>query len=156
MNTLLKFILTASAAAAFFVSAPAAAQVNVNLPWIRASSQKSVPVYMQLEAHAAGDVVLIGATSPLATSVRIVGARGKPAARLAVAAGSSLVLKPGAPHLLLVGVRQAMLKGGHVPLTLSFEAPGGSPLSVDISAEIVGTRDKTAVDHEQHHHEHSH
>ncbi len=157
MSYLVKSILAASAAAALFASVPAAAQVNVNLPWIRATTQKSVPVYMQLEAHAGGEIVLTGATSPAAQSVRIITPRGRAASRLTVAAGAKRVLKPGAPHLLLIGVAQPMNKGGHVPLTLIFEVPGGTPLRVEISAEIVDAHDKTAVDHEhQHQHEHAH
>jgi periplasmic copper chaperone A len=146
------------AATLLFFSASAAAQVNVNLPWIRATTHKSAAVYLQLEAHAAGDVALKGATSPIATSVRIVAVPPAPSgvpARLEVAAGSSLVLKPGGPHLLLVGVRQQLKRGSHVPLTLTFEPANAPPRSVDISAEVVGPHDMTAVDHEkEHHHEH--
>lgn len=135
----------------FLACRPVAAQVNVNLPWVRATTQKSASVYMQLEAHAGAEVALTGAVSPIAKSVRII--RGRETQRLEVAPGSSLVLKPGAAHLLLLGLREPLAKGGHVPLTLTFEVPGTAPLAVDISAEVVGAHDKTAIDHE---HEHSH
>jgi periplasmic copper chaperone A len=146
------------AVALLFFSASAAAQVNVNLPWIRATTHKSAAVYLQLEAHAAGGVALTGATSAIAKSVKIVAVppapHGSPA-KLDVAAGASLVLKPGGPHLLLVGVQQRLKRGGHVPLTLTFEPAGAPPLTVDISAEVVGPHDMSAVDHEkEHHHEH--
>ena len=41
-----------------------------------------------------------------------------------------------------------------MPLTLTFEVLGAPPLTVDISAEVVGPYDKTAVDHEKDHHHH--
>jgi periplasmic copper chaperone A len=152
MNRLPLLMLAASL---LLACQPAAAQVNVNLPWIRATTQKSASVFMQLEAHAGAEVALTGAASPIAKSVKIIQVRGarRPQARLQVAPGSSLVLQPGAHHLQLLGLREPLVKGGHVPLTLTFEVPGAAPLMVDISAEVVGPHDKTAVDHE---YEHSH
>jgi copper(I)-binding protein len=151
-------------AAAIFAAAPAAAQVNVNLPWIRATAQKSAPVFMQLEAHAAGDVALVGAASPLAKSVAIVdpaprkdGSGMRALKRLDIPAGTSVALKPGTVQLALIGVAHPLKLGSHVPLTLIFELPGGAPLSVDISAEVVKANAKTAADHDlEHQHSHSH
>jgi copper(I)-binding protein len=149
-------------ASAMFAAVPAAAQVNVNLPWIRATALKSAPVFMQIEAHAAGNVALVGATSPLAKSIAIVdpaphktGPSMRALKRLDIAAGTSVVLKPGTPQLMMIGVARPLKLGTHVPLTLIFELPGGAPLSVNISAEVVKANAKTAVDHE-HEHQHSH
>jgi copper(I)-binding protein len=142
---------------------PAAAQVNVTLPWVRATTQKNAAVFLQLEAHAAAGVALTGASSPIAKSVAIVEPRRHPGGtdmhpvpRLEVAAGSKLELKPGKPQLMLTGLTQPLIKGGHVPLSLNFETAGG-PLSVDISAEVEAKHAKTAIDHEyEHDHEHDH
>jgi periplasmic copper chaperone A len=156
--TKLMAILTALAAS--IASMPVAAQVNVTLPWVRATTQKSAAVFMQIEAHAAAGVTLTGATSPLAKSVAIAEPRRHPGGtnmhalqKLEVAAGSSLVLKPGQPQLTLIGLTQPLIKGGHVPLTLNFETAAG-PLAVDISAEIEGAHAKTAIDHEFEHERH--
>jgi copper(I)-binding protein len=140
---------------------PAAAQVNVTLPWARATTQKNAAVFMQLEAHAGAGVTLTGAASPIAKSVAIVeplrhpgGTNMHAVQRLDIAAGSTLVLKPGKPQLMLIGLTQPLVKGEHVPLTLSFATDHGS-VNVDVSAEIEGAHAKTAIDHEfEHQHQH--
>jgi copper(I)-binding protein len=152
-------MLLASLAAAL----PAAAQVNVTLPWVRATTQNNAAVFLQLEAHSAAGVALTGASSPIAKSVAIVEPRRHPGGtsmravqKLEIAAGSKLELKPGKPQLMLSGLTQPLIKGGHVPLTLNFETPGG-PLTVDISAEVEAKHAKTAIDHEyEHDHQHDH
>jgi copper(I)-binding protein len=151
-----RIVLPALLAAALLAQAGAAnAQVNVNLPWVRATTQKSAQVFMQIEAHAAAGVALIGASSSMAKTAAIVDARGRGASRIEVAAGTKVVLKPGGPHVLLSGLTQKLRKGDRVPLNLTFEVPGGVPLVVGIHAEVVGAHDKTAIDHEkQHVHQH--
>lgn len=131
----------------------ALAQVNVNLPWVRATAQaqKSAAAYMKLEAHVTGGVALVGASSPLATSVEI-RAAGKSrtkadVSRLEIPAGNSVVLKPGGPHVMLVGLTHSLKKGGHVPLRLDFETNDAARFSVNISAAIVSAHAKTALDH---------
>ncbi len=146
---------------AIAIASDTAAQVNVTLPWVRATTQKSAAVFMQLEAHAAAKVALTGASSPLAKSIAIVDPRrhhgGHDAhtlQRLEVPAGATLVLKPGAPQLNLTGLTQPLKQGEHVPLTLNFDTTAG-PLAVDISAEVESAHAKTAIDHEfehEHHH----
>ena len=140
-----------------FAPTLALAQVNVNLPWARATplTQKSAAIYMKLEAHAGAGVALVGASSPFAQKVEI-RVPGKPQTgkarfpRLTIRAGSSLTLKPGASHLMLVGMTQGLVQGAHVPLTLEFELQGGGRFPVLINAEVVGANAKTALDH--HHH----
>jgi copper(I)-binding protein len=136
-----------------FAPALVFAQVNVNLPWVRstAQAQKSAAVYMKLEAHVTGSIALVGASSPLAKSVEIRAARnsGRKAdvARLEIPAGSSVLLKPGAPHLMLVGLKQSLKKGGSVPLRLDFETKDAARFSVNITAAIVSANAKSALDH---------
>jgi periplasmic copper chaperone A len=163
MDYVYRLLLQTVAAGLLLAALPAAAQVNVTLPWVRATTQKSAVVFLQLEAHAAAGVALTGATSPLAKSVAIVEPRRHPGGtnmhavqRLEVAAGSKLELKPGKPQLMLTGLTQPLIQGDHIPLTLNFDTPGG-PLAVDISAEVVAKHAKTAIDHEhEHEHEHDH
>jgi copper(I)-binding protein len=144
-----------------FAALPAAAQVNVTLPWARATTQKNAAVFMQLEAHAAAGVTLTGATSPIAKSVAIVEPLRHPGGtnmhamqKLDIAAGSTLVMKPGKPQFMLIGLTQPLVKGEHVPLTLSFDTASG-PITVNVSAEIGSAHAKTAIDHEfEHQHQH--
>ena len=138
------------------VSTAAFGQVNINLPWVRATTgvQKSAAVYMKLEAHVTGRVALVGASSPLSQSIEIRvpgkaknGLSHSTATRIDVAAGSSVLLKPGAAHLMLVGLEQALKKGARVPLTLEFETQEQRGFSVDISAEVVSANAHSALDH---------
>ena len=138
------------------VSTAAFGQVNINLPWVRATAgvQKSAAVYMKLEAHVTGRVALIGASSPLARSIEIrvpgkakIGPAHLASTRIDVAAGSSVLLKPGAPHLMLVGLEHALKKGARVPLTLEFETQEQRRFSVNISAEVVSANAHSALDH---------
>lgn len=160
-----RILLKLGAAAVFIGSIataiPALAQVNVSLPWVRATAQKSAAVFMQLEAHAAAGVTLTGAASPLAKSVAIVEPRRHPGGtnmhalqRLEIAAGSTLVMKPGKAQLMLIGLTQPLKQGEHVPLTLNFDTANG-PVAVDVSAEVQSAHARTAIDHEfehEHHH----
>lgn len=133
------------------------AQVNVTMPWIRGTvaGQKTTAVFMELEAHQTGDVVLVAASSPLARSVEIREARRsasgvklQPAQRLAIPAGKRLDLKPGRSQLLLVGPLRPIRKGEWVPITLEFETKDARRFSVDIQAE--------AMDRNAHSHWHKH
>lgn len=152
--------LGAALLGAITAAMPASAQVNVTLPWVRATTQKSAGVFMQLEAHAGSGVTLIGASSPIAKSVAIVdprprttGAKAQVLQKLEVPAGSVLELKPGQPQLMLIGLTQHLKPGDHAALTLNFETANG-PLAVDVSAEVEKAHAKTAIDHEyEHHHE---
>ena len=148
-----KAIVIAQTALALCLAAPALAQVNVNLPWIRstAPSQNTAAVFMKLEAHAAQGVALVGASSPLAESVELRGpgrtARGTGIARVEMRAGSSVLLKPGSTHLLLRGLKQPLRKGARVPLTLEFETGDARRIAVNVEAEVVGASAKSALDH---------
>ena len=142
--------------AGLLLTASACAQVNVNLPWVRATAQKSTAVYLRIEAQAAAAVALVDASSPAAKSAKIIGPKGRPVEQLSVAAGSSLLLKPGSARILLSGVSQPLRRGERLPLTLVFAVPGNPALSLDISAEVVGPHDMSALDQEHTHHHHSH
>ena len=122
------------------------AQVNVMMPWVRgtAAGQKSTAAFMQLEAHASGDVALIGARSPLAQSVELRAAQRsgdstkmRPVQKLDIRAGKRLDLKPGRSELLLHGPGRPIKKGEMVPITLEFETADARRFTVEIQAEAM-------------------
>ena len=56
-----------------FAASIACAQVNVSMPWVRGTlkGHHSTAAFMRLEAHVGGDVTLVAASSPLASSVEL-------------------------------------------------------------------------------------
>ena len=139
-----------------FVSTAAFGQVIVNLPWARATTggQRSAPLFMKLEAQVTGSIALRGASSPLASLVEIrvpsktkIGGTYLTRTQINIAAGSYLLLNPGAPHLMLVGLGHALEKGARVPVTLEFETQEKQRFLVNISAEVVSPTAHSALDH---------
>lgn len=63
---------------------------------------------------------------------------------LDIAPGASVTLRPGAYHVMLVGLAHPLAAGDKVPLTLTFEKAG----SVDVTADVVaGPTDAHAGKH---------
>jgi copper(I)-binding protein len=60
-----------------------------------------------------------------------------------IKAGQSLVLKPGAYHLMLLGLKKQLLPGGAINVTLTFEKAG--PVSVAMPIETVGATGPSAA-----------
>ena len=127
------------------------AQVNVVLPWVRSTpqGQKSVAVYMLLEAHRANSVTLVAASSALAKRVEI-RAKNRRTPTLAIPAGTSLELKPGNPYLLMTGLKKRIRKGERVPVTLQFETDEPRKFSVDLYIEVLSAHANSAL------HDHPH
>jgi copper(I)-binding protein len=65
---------------------------------------------------------------------------------LEIAAGETVELKPGGHHLMLVGLKGAIVKGSHVPLTLTFERAG------EVDIELAVTPIGTPAEEEMHRH----
>ena len=58
--------------------------------------------------------------------------------RLEIPAGGVVRLEPGALHLMLVGLRQPLVEGTTVPLTLRFGSAG--ELTVQLKVEAIGAQ----------------
>ena len=145
--------MRAFAIVCLFTATNTFAQVNVVLPWVRSTpqGQKSVAVYMLLEAHRAKSVTLIFARSPLARHVEI-RAKNRPVRSLTIPAGTNLELKPGNPYLLMTGLKKRIRKGERVPVTLQFETDEPRKFSVDLNIEALSAHAKSAL----HDHPHPH
>ena len=117
----------------------AAGSMDVLEPWAKPGADKQVQVFLTLRNHGAEQDRLIGASSPLATSVqlRAVVQLGsvqsvQPLKSIGVPAGGQQALAPGHTHLLLVGVKRALVAGEEVPLSLQFEKAG----TLQVQAEV--------------------
>ena len=56
--------------------------------------------------------------------------RMRPLATIDLPAGQAVVLKPGAVHIMLVGLKQPLRAGESFPLTLEFEKAGRREVNV--------------------------
>jgi copper(I)-binding protein len=83
---------------------------------------------------------LTGATSPEATKAELhqsISDNGvmkmRPVDGLDIPAGGTVKLVPGGYHLMLVGLKQGLTVGGHLPVTLVFQNAG----KIEVEANIV-------------------
>ena len=136
----MKFLITALA---LCWATACAAQVTVSNPWVRATApgQKIAGAYLKITSVSAA--YLVGASSAAAKKVELHEMtmennimKMRPLARLALPAGTAVELKPGSYHLMLIDVARPLVKGDHVPLTLTVEGKDGRRHSIETKAEV--------------------
>ena len=137
-------ILRAAAIAAAFAVAPAFAQpVAVSGAWVRATvpQQQASGAFMTLVAPRGGR--LVEARSPVAGVVEIHEMamvdnvmRMRPIAGLELPAGKPVELKPGGYHVMLMSLRQTLVAGESVPITLVIETADRQRETVEVKAPI--------------------
>jgi copper(I)-binding protein len=131
------------AAAAWLVPAAAFAQVAIADPWVRATvpQQQASGAFMRLTA--AKPARLVEARSPVAGVVEIhemrmegdvMRMRAVPG--LDLPAGRSVELRPGGYHVMLMALKQTLVAGETVPLTLVFEGEDRRRETVEITAPV--------------------
>lgn len=132
MRSLLKFrkALAMLLCAGTVLSAPAAAEVLVEEAWARATppGARTGAMYFTLTNDGPADA-LIGARTAAAdraelhTHIHADGMmRMEPVASIPVPSGGAAVLKPHGDHLMLIGLRQALVAGESVAIELEFES----------------------------------
>jgi copper(I)-binding protein len=116
--------------------------VMVDKVWMRESvpGQKSATVMLNLSVNKAGH--LLSVTSPVATSGEIQGVvmrHGKPQSgavdSLKLPAHSTTLFGTRGVYLTLVGLKQALVVGDRVPVTLVVET-GGKTQTINVQAEV--------------------
>ena len=127
-------------------AAAAAAQtgsVEVKNAWARATPAKAEngAAYVSLESPTPDR--LTGASTPVAKKAELHEMtmeggimRMRPLEGIDLPAGQPVTLKPGAMHIMLLGLTQPLVPGQSFPLTLSFEKAGTREVAV--SVEKVG------------------
>ena len=119
----------------------AAATPTVAEAWARpAPGGGNTAAYLTITAAAGQADALLSASSPAADMVQVhevstdaSGMTGMhPIDRLDIPAGSSVTLKPGGYHLMVMGVKRELTVGGSIELALVFEHAG----KVVVQAEI--------------------
>ena len=134
-------LLRAGLAAGAMLALPAARaceffalHVRITHPWTRASAPgaASAVVCMRFDEVTLSDR-LIGVESPVAESAEMGGTVTGGPVNLAIPADGLITLSEAGRHILLVGLRHALMVAREYPLTLVFERSGSvqATLSVD-------------------------
>ena len=122
-------------------ASPSAAAISVSDAWARpAAASAQSAAYMTIKNSTGSADALLSATSPAAAMVELhetstdsAGMTGMhPVARVDIPAGSSVQLKPGGYHFMLMSLTGDLVAGKTIELDLVFEHAG----KVIVTAEI--------------------
>ncbi|MFP5448074.1 MAG: copper chaperone PCu(A)C [Alphaproteobacteria bacterium] len=129
-------------------SAEPAAEANVTItdPWCRPAAAGAGAVGCYVTLQAATDDRLVAVATPAAERGEIhtmsmddgVMRMRQLADGLALSAGETVALKPGAEHLMLMGPTAAFDEGGEVSLTLTFESAPAQTVTAQIRSAPHG------------------
>ena len=131
------------------LSAPAGAQTQVSDPWIRGTvaQQRATGAFMTITS--ATGARLVGAASPVAAVVEIheMAMDGQVMRMRALKdgldlpSGKSVELKPGGYHVMLMDLKQPLLAGQKIPLTLNLVSRDGKPevLQLEVPVKALST-----------------
>jgi copper(I)-binding protein len=104
-----------------------------------AKEAKNAPVFMSIDNHGTAPDQLLGAESPIAERVELHrhdtengATRMRPVDAVDLPPGQSVKLKASGVHLMLVGLRQALVEYGSFRMTLIFANAG----RVDVEVQI--------------------
>jgi periplasmic copper chaperone A len=124
---------------------PAASTVVVEQPWARATPKgaKTGAAYMTLKNNGTSVDRLLSAITPLADQVQFHKvtedngvSRMREVRSVELEPGAEIIFKPGEMHMMMVGLKQPLIEGQTLPLTLHFENAGNIEVTVPI--EKVG------------------
>ena len=117
--------------------------VQVGGAWVRATvpGQQGSGAFMSLTSKVA--TRLVGVSSPAAGiaelhEMKMEGdiMKMRPVAGLDLPAGKTVALKSGGYHLMLMDLKQTLVKGSSVPMTLRFKDARGVESQLDISVAV--------------------
>ena len=144
----------AFAALLMVAAVPAFAQspsIQVENPWARAtpSGAKTGAVYMTIDNKSSIADRLTGVSSEVAKKLQIhetktdkgITKMREISGGLPVPAGGSVVLKPGAYHVMLIDLNKPLKAGETFPLTLVFEKAG--EISITVPVQSMGAAGAT-------------
>jgi periplasmic copper chaperone A len=133
------------------------ASIQVEQPWSRATptGASTGAVYLTITNKSHDTDRLLGASSDVADKLQIHEMKvingtmemREVSGGLFVPAGSSVVLKPGSYHVMLIGLKKALKAGETIPLTLDFEKAGKVSITVPIRAMGAKHNDMPGMDH---------
>ena len=127
--------------------------IAVSMPWTRAAGQGGTGAgFLAIANRGSTADRLVGATSPIARLVEIHThiregdiLRMRPVAAVDLPPGGTVTLQPGGFHLMLIGLKEPLIQGQSVPLTLRFERAG--EVRVMLAVQPAGARGPMAHGH---------
>jgi hypothetical protein len=136
-------LIALGALCASLAAAPAFAQATVKDPWVRGTvaQQKATGMFALVTSPTGGR--LVAASSPVAGVVEIhemvmdgnvMRMRAIPG--LDLPAGKTVALEPGGYHVMLMDLKQTLVAGSTVPVTLVIEGAGGKRESIEVKAPV--------------------
>lgn len=136
--TLLLLLCVGGAAGA---QTSAASTIVVEQPFARATPKgaKTGAAYMTLVNNGASSDRLVGATTPVADTVQFHKeteengvSRMREVHNVDLEPGAKIVFKPGEMHMMIVGLKQSLVRGQTFPLALQFEKAGNIEVTIPI------------------------
>ena len=136
--------------APFLLALPASAQpageLTITRPWTRAAGQNGTGAgFLGIGNAGRAADRLIGASAPIARVTEIHThvregdiLRMRPVEAIEIPAGQTVTLQPGGFHLMLIGLKEPLIQGQAVPVTLRFERVGEVP--VMLAVQPAGAR----------------
>jgi periplasmic copper chaperone A len=120
--------------------------IEIGHPWSRAAPANITGAgFLTLTNTGSTPDRLIGARAEIARTVEIHNhtmdngvMRMRPVDGIDIAPGATVTLAPGGYHIMLIGLKQALVQGNRVPLTLIFEKAG--EVQVELAVEAAGAR----------------
>jgi len=155
-------LLTRAVCALFLFSAPLAAEgIMVDDAYIRSSTAKSTSgaAFMVVMNHSGADDRLIGASSDVADKVELHSHRsddngimrmGEIEGGVAIAADEMHAFKRGGDHLMFMGLKEPLVQGAMVPVTLEFEKAGAVEIEVMVDQDRKPNHGKMKHDKMKH------
>jgi copper(I)-binding protein len=130
-----------------------AGEIEIGHPWSRAAPAGITGAgYLSLNNKGSTPDRLIGGRAEIARAVEIHSTtmvdgvmRMRPLEGVEIAPGAQVALAPGGMHIMLVGLKQPLVAGSRVPLTLVFEKAG--EVQVELAVEAAGARGGATHNH---------
>jgi copper(I)-binding protein len=107
--------------------------IKIVHPWVPETEAGEVTLRVTLKNNGAKAERLLGASTPIATGVAMVGGKGKPGSGFAIPARGELALSSDGPHLVLSGLKKPLRAYDDFELTFRFEKAGS--VKVDVMVE---------------------
>lgn len=114
----------------------------IELPWARASIGTGRPVagYFTITNKGKEDDRMIGLETAVAEKAEVHATVNDGGVMkmlhvedLTIRSGETLTLEPGGLHIMLMGLREPLRKGGSFPLTVTFEKGGRATVQVSVA-----------------------
>jgi copper(I)-binding protein len=123
-----------------------AGEIDIGHPWSRAAPAGVTGAgYLTLTNKGTTADRLLSARADIARAVEIHSnsmeggvMRMRPVQAVDIAPGAEVKLAPGGFHIMLIGLKEALVQGNRVPLTLVFEKAG--EVQVELAVEAAGAR----------------